>query len=141
VAARLSRRRLAWPRRPRDAVSVVTELWARIAARDWQGFGRLLADDVVLELPVSGELVRGRDHVVAVNAEYPDGWSIEVLRVVGAGDQAVSEVQVPMEGVGVFRAASFWTVRDGLVVHGREYWTGLGADEAPAWRAPYTERL
>ena len=124
-----------------DAVAVVTELWDRIAARDWPGFGRLLADDVVLELPASGEVVRGRANVVAVNAEYPDGWSVEVLRVVGAGDQVVSEVEVPLAEVGVFRAASFWTVREGLVVHGREYWTHLGADEAPAWREQYTERL
>lgn len=124
-----------------DATTVVTELWSRIAARDWQGLGRLLADDVVLELPASGELVRGRASVVAVNAEYPDGWSIEVLRVLGSGDEVVSEVEVPMTGVAVFRAASFWTVRDGLVVHGREYWTSLGADEAPAWRAQYAERL
>jgi ketosteroid isomerase-like protein len=124
-----------------DAAAVVTELWDRIAARDWLGFGRLLADDVVLELPTSGELVRGRANVVAVNAEYPEGWSVEVLRVVGAGDQVASEVEVPLAGVGVFRAASFWTVREGRVVHGREYWTLLGADEAPAWREQYTERL
>jgi len=124
-----------------DAVDVVTELWSRIAARDWHGFGRLLADDVVLELPVTGERIRGRADVVAVNAEYPEGWSIEVLRVVGAGDQVVSEVEVPLAGVAVFRAASFWTVRDGLVVHGREYWTSLRADEPPAWRERYAERL
>ena len=124
-----------------DAAAVVTELWDRIAARDWLGLGRLLADDVVLELPASGELVRGRANVVAVNAEYPEGWSIEVLNVVGAGDQVASEVEVPFAGVGVFRAASFWTVREGRVVHGREYWTLLGADDAPAWREQYTERL
>jgi ketosteroid isomerase-like protein len=123
-----------------DPTSVVTDLWSRISARDWAGLGRLLADDVVLELPASGELVRGRANVVAVNAHYPDGWSIEVLRIVGAGDQVVSEVEVPMLGVGVFRAASFWTVRDGVVVQAREYWTVLGADEAPAWREQYTER-
>ena len=122
-----------------DPVDVVRELWRRIADRDWDRFGRLLADDVVLELPASAERFRGRANVVAINAEYPEGWSVDVLRVVGAGDQAVSEVEVPMTGVGVFRAASFWTVRDGLVVHGREYWTGLGADEAPAWRAQYAE--
>jgi len=131
----------AWCTARVDPADVVTELWSRIAARDWPGLGRLLAEDVVLELPASGELVRGRSHVVAVNAEYPDGWSVEVLRVVGSGDQVVSEVEVPLDGVGVFRAASFWTVRGGLVVHGREYWTTVGGDEAPAWREQYAERL
>ena len=122
-----------------DPVAVVRELWRRIADRDWDGFGHLLADDVVLELPASGERFRGRADVVAVDAEHPEGWSVEVLRVVGAGDQVVSEVEVPMTGAGVFRAASSWTVRDGLVVHGREHWTGLGSDDAPAWRAQYAE--
>jgi ketosteroid isomerase-like protein len=53
----------------------------------------------------------------------------------------VSEVDVPHECVGVFRAASFWTVRNGLITSGREYWIGVGADEAPAWRAGYAERM
>lgn len=124
-----------------EPVEVVRELWERIGARDWAGLGELLAEDVVLEMPVSGERVRGRSHVVAVNAEYPDGWSIRVLRLVAQGPEVVSEVEVPMAGVGVFRAASFWTVADGRVVRAREYWTALGADEPPAWRSRYAERL
>lgn len=34
----------------------------------------------------------------------------------------------PHDSLGVFRAASFWAVRDGWVVRGAEYWTILGAD-------------
>lgn len=124
-----------------DAVDVVTALWDRVQARDWPGLGDLLAPDVVVEWPVSGELLRGRANVVAVNAEYPEGWSIRVLRVVADGPDAASEVEVPMEGVGVFRVASFWTVEQGRVTWAREYWTSPGADEAPAWRRPYVEDL
>jgi hypothetical protein len=43
--------------------------------------------------------------------------------------------------MGVFRVASFWTVRDGAIVAGREYWTGVGADPSPEWRAAYVERI
>ena len=39
-----------------DPVSVVTELWARIAARDWHAFGQLLADDVVFHYFGSSDL-------------------------------------------------------------------------------------
>ena len=38
-------------------------------------------------------------------------------------------------------AASFWTVRDGSIVSGREYWIGVGAEEPPVWRLPYVERV
>ena len=119
-----------------DPAEVVRTFWARMQARDWAGLGALLAEDVLVEWPASGERFRGRANVVAVNAEYPEGWSIRDLRVVGAGDTAVSEVAVPQGGV-EHRVASFWTVRDGLVVAAVEYWTAVGRDEAPAWRAPY----
>jgi ketosteroid isomerase-like protein len=121
-------------------VDVVRRLWAAIAARDWATTGALLHPDVIVEWPATGERMVGRENVVAVNAEYPEGWSIHVLRVVGDGNSVVSEVEVPHEGLGVFRAASFWTVRDGVITAGTEYWIGVGAEEPPAWRAPYTER-
>lgn len=116
----------------------VTALWDRMEARDWAGLGALLAEDVRVEWPHTGELFRGRATVVAVNAEYPEGWSIRVLRVVGDADTAVSEVAVPMDGVD-HRVVSFWTVRDGLVTAATEYWSVAGAEAAPAWRARYAQ--
>lgn len=124
-----------------EPAEVVREVWGRIDGRDWHGLAELLDDAVQVEWPVSGERISGSQNVVAVNAEYPEGWSIRVLRVVADGDQVVSEVEVPMENAGVFRVASFWTVRDGRVTHAREYWTSLGADQPPAWRSKYTTAL
>jgi ketosteroid isomerase-like protein len=121
-----------------DPADVVRTLWERIEARDWAGLGALLADDVRLEWPHTGERFRGRDSVVAVNAEYPEGWSVYVLRILAEDDTAVSEVSVPQAGV-EHRAVSFWTVRDGLVTEAREYWTTVGGDDPPAWRARYTD--
>jgi ketosteroid isomerase-like protein len=120
---------------------VVETLWERIQARDWQGVGDLLADDVVVDWPASAERIEGRENFVAINSEYPEGWTIRVLRIVAEDDDVVSEVEVPHEHMGVFRAASFWTVRDGKVVGGREYWTSLGAETPPEWRAGYIQRL
>lgn len=116
-------------------------LWDRMQARDWAGVGALLADDVTVDWPVSGERIRGRENYVRINAEYPEGWSISVLRIVASGDEVVSEVEVPHDSMGTHRVASFWRVRDGLITEGREYWTELGADPSPEWRAPYVERL
>lgn len=89
----------------------------------------------------AGSTARRSSRVVnaSVHSEYPEGWSIRVLRVVADGDQAVSEVEVPHVDLGLFHAASFWTVRDGRVVAGREYWTSPGADPRPEWRARYVE--
>lgn len=64
-----------------------------------------------------------------------------MLRVVASGDEVVSEVEVPHVSMGVFRAASFWTVHDAQIIRGREYWTSVGADPVPEWRAPYVDPL
>jgi ketosteroid isomerase-like protein len=120
---------------------IVRDLWARMQDRDWDGVGALLAEDAVVEWPVSGERIVGRANYVRINAEYPEGWSIRVLRVVAAGDQVVSEVEVPHATMGVHRVASFWTVREGRIVAGREYWSEVGADPAPEWRTALVERI
>ncbi len=122
-----------------EPLQVVEALWNRIQARDWEGVAELVEEDVVVEWPATGERMVGSGNYVAVNSEYPEGWAIRVLRIVAAGDEVVSEVEVPHEGVGVFRAASFWTVREGRIVRGTEYWTALGADPRPQWRAAFVE--
>ncbi|MFJ6630698.1 nuclear transport factor 2 family protein [Streptomyces sp. NPDC091376] len=120
---------------------IVRSLWDRMQERDWAGVGELLAGDVVVEWPVSGERIVGRDNYVSINAEYPEGWSIRVLRVVADGGTVVSEVEVPHEAMGVHRVASFWTVREGKIVEGREYWSELGSDPSPQWRAAYVQKV
>jgi ketosteroid isomerase-like protein len=124
-----------------EPAKTVHALWERIQDRDWTGVGALLAEDLVVEWPASAERIVGRANFLRVQSEYPEGWSIRVLRVLADGDQVVSEVEVPHEEMGLFRAASFWTVRDGLVTAGREYWTEPGTDPSPDWRRPYVERL
>ncbi len=124
-----------------EPTRVIEELWGRAQARDWARVGELVAEDAVVEWPASAERIVGRENYVAVNRQYPEGWEIRVLRIVASGDQVVSEVEVPHQEMGVFRAASFWTVTDGLITRGTEYWTSLGADEIPDWRRPYVEQV
>ncbi|AXO33765.1 nuclear transport factor 2 family protein [Micromonospora chalcea] len=124
-----------------ESEAVVRALWDRMQARDWAGVGELLADDVVVEWPASAERIVGRENYVKVNAEYPEGWSIRVLRVVASGETVVSEVEVPHEGMGVHRVASFWTVRDGRIADGREYWIALGQDPSPQWRSAWVQPM
>lgn len=124
-----------------DASTVIKELWARTQARDWAGVGELVADDAVVEWPVSAERIVGRDNYVAVNREYPEPWEIRVLRVTGSGDEAASEVEVAHGTMGLFRAASFWTVRDGKISSGTEYWTSPGSEQGLPGRAAYVEAM
>lgn len=120
---------------------VVRRYWARMQERDWAGVRALLADDVVLDYPHSGERFVGADAVLALNTQYPEGWSIEPVGVLAEGDRVFAEVEVPFEGVGVFAVASMWTVRDGLLVRGREYWILEAGEEPPAWRAKLAQRF
>jgi ketosteroid isomerase-like protein len=120
---------------------VVENLWACIQARYWAGVAELVAEDAVVEWPLTAERIVGRDNFVAVNREYPEGWSARVLRVVAEGDQVVSEVEVVHQEAGLFQAVSLWTVRDGRIVQGREYWTSPGSETRPQWREPYTEPM
>nr|WP_275942289.1 nuclear transport factor 2 family protein [Streptomyces spiramenti] len=115
-------------------------MWERMQRREWDGVAELLAEDVTVEWPVSREVFAGRENFVGVNREYPEGWSIRVLRVVAETGQVVSEVEVEQEGVGTFRAVSFWTVRGGVIAEGREYWTFPGSDPAPEWREKFRGR-
>jgi ketosteroid isomerase-like protein len=110
-------------------------------ARDWPGLGELLAEDIVVEWPVSGERIVGRANFLGVAADYPEGWSVRVLRIVADGDAVVSEVEIPHRTLGDHRVVSLWTVREGLVFAGREYWTASGSDPAPEWRSAYVQRM
>lgn len=123
-----------------DDVDVVRRYWDRIEARDWDGAGALLADDVEVEWPHTRERFHGRHNVVGYNREYPEGWSIEVLRVLDAGDAVVSEVRVPFRDEAVFSVASVFEVRDGLISRAVEYWVEDGQEEPPEWRRKFGER-
>ena len=105
-----------------DPGEVVAQLWRRIQARDWDAVGELLADDFVLEWPHELVRIRGRANFVDFNRSYPEGWSIEVLRIVSDGDRAVSEVRVPHATLGPYYALSFFEVEGGRLTRGREYW-------------------
>lgn len=123
---------------PTEAVAAY---WERMQARDWQGLRQVLADDVVVDWPASGERFVGGDNVVAVNREYPEGWSIRVLSILASADRVASEVEVPMEGGSTHRVASFWTIQDERIVAGVEYWVELGADEPGTERAHLSEPM
>jgi len=124
-----------------EAKELAGEFWRRIDARDWDGLGELLADDFVVEWPNARLRICGRTNFVGFNRTYPEGWSIEVLRIVADGQTVVSEVRVPHPEVGPHYALSFLEVEAGLAKRGREYWVEERPEARPPERARWLESM
>jgi GNAT superfamily N-acetyltransferase/ketosteroid isomerase-like protein len=127
---------ITYRRAPRTSpVDVVRELWARFQARDWAGARELVHDDLHIDWWASGEALTTGDAFIAVNAEYPEGWSIHPMHFAALDDgRVLSFVRVEHPPQGVFLVQSVVLVRDGRIAHGHELWSTCEAP--PAWRTP-----
>lgn len=105
-----------------DASDVVASYWAAIENRNWAALGRLLAADVVFEVPQSRERVRGRDACVRFNAEFPGDWHLRVERIV-ADDAAAASWIVFSLGDNSQPGISFFELdEDGLIRTITDFW-------------------
>jgi hypothetical protein len=104
-----------------DPESVLLQLWARIDQQDWDGMGALLDSGLRARYVHTGETFDAPG-LVRFNREYPGNWRATV-DLVGSGERAVSRTRVT-DGRQTFFAASFATVRAGLIVDLVEVWTG-----------------
>src|SRR5258705_13904498 len=122
------------------AAAVVREFWRLMASNDFDSVAAVLAPGFVLEWPQSRERIRGAERFARMNREYVahGPWRFNVLRVVGAESEAVSEVEVT-DGTQNAKAISFFTVQEGRIIRLVEYWPE--PSPAPANRAPLTEPL
>ncbi len=122
------------------AEAVVREFWRRMASNDFASVGDVLTDDFVLEWPQSNERIRGGENFARMNMEYPahGPWRFEILRIVAAGEEAVSDVRVT-DGVQAGRAISFFTLAQGRIGCIVEFWPERFA--APARRQHLTEPI
>ena len=112
--------------------ALVRALWAHVQARDWAAMRAAFADDVQTQWPVTGERFVGADMIVRVNAEYPEGWSIEVKEIDALADGRVhSVVEVP-HGEQRFFAHSRFTFAGTQIARLCEHWAV--AEAPPAWR-------
>ncbi len=117
---------------------IVESLWAAFDRFAFANVAPLLHDDFVCEWPQSGERIRGRDNFIAINQYYPGQWRITITRLVASGDQVVTEVDVT-DGTTLNHAVSFFTLRDGQIIHIREYWPD--PMEAQTWRTQWVEQM
>ena len=117
-----------------DPVQVVRQLWARLQSRDWAGARQLLHDDALVHWWATGETLSGGDAFIAVQAEYPEGWTIHVLQVAALQDGRVLSMARVDHPPGTYLVQSTLRVRDGRIAHGDELWATC--EPPPAWRTP-----
>jgi hypothetical protein len=94
--------------------------------------------DYILEMPQSGERIRGRDNMRAMQEHYPGPPTIRPRRVVGAGDVWVVEIRSDYGGR-IFHAVLVVEFRDGKIWRETRYYAE--PFEPPAWRASWVERM
>ncbi|HEV8516222.1 MAG TPA: nuclear transport factor 2 family protein [Candidatus Limnocylindrales bacterium] len=126
---------------------VVERFRQAVESGDMQELARvqreLLTDDFVQEWPQSGERIRGKANVIAINENYEQSTGTSpkmALRgISGAGDHWVVEGTIdygdgtPVSYVGIYE------VKDGKLTKATEYFAN--PFEAPEWRRQWVERI
>ena len=114
---------------------VVRGFFERMQARDWDGAGALLSDDIVIDFTETGERFEGGGFL-AMNRAYPEGWTIEVVEVLAVGSRVAAQVRVsqPPE---TFGCAGFYSVAGGEILAGVEHWVTERSGAPPDWRAEF----
>ena len=118
-----------WP-----SVRAVRALWAAFQARDWAAARALLRDDLQAVWWTSGERFDGADAFIAVQARYPEGWTLHLIEAERLEDGRVMSIVRVDHPPDSFFATSLFRVDDGLVTGIDEYWATLASP--PAWRHP-----
>jgi ketosteroid isomerase-like protein len=116
---------------------IVRRYFETMAARDWDAFGALLAEDVVYELPQTAERITGRDRLVQFNREYPGEWRIDVTRLIVDGETAAGTMNFTVgddEMVGLV----YLELIDGLISRVTDFWPE--PYDAPPGREHLTEQ-
>jgi GNAT superfamily N-acetyltransferase len=120
--------RLPWS----PSVQAVRAMWAALQARDWAAARARMHHQLQATWWTSGERFAGADGLVAVNARYPEGWTIHLVEVTRLEDGRVLSLTRIDHPPNVFFATSLFRVDDGLITAVDEYWATV--EPPPAWR-------
>lgn len=106
--------------------------------RDWEGFGTLLAEDMVYEMPQTRERIRGKSAFLQFNMEYPGDWHLQVRHVVADGRRAAALIDARV-GAEHQDACVWFEISDqGLISRITDYWPE--PYEPPSGREHLVER-
>jgi len=101
-------------------------------------------DDMVQEWPQSGERIRGRANIEAVNKNYPASTGttpkMELRRILKPGEAWIIEGTIDYgDGIPVSAVSIIETNADGKIVRQTDYFAN--PFEAPAWRSKWVEQM
>ena len=99
----------------------------------------LRAPDFVMEMPQSGERIRGRDAMREMQQAYPAPPDGRLRRIIGSGDLFVVEASSDYGDRGVFHVCMVVEFADGKIARETRYYAE--PFEAPEWRAKWSERM
>jgi hypothetical protein len=128
------------------------EMAARIRslyeAGDMEAFARatneMAADDMVQEWPQSGERIRGRANVAAVNENYPASTGTNpkssLRRILKPGEAWIIESTIDYgDRIPVSLVSIIETNDEGKIIRQTDYFAN--PFEAPAWRSQWVEKM
>ncbi len=95
-------------------------------------------EDYVMEMPQSGERIRGREKMREFQEAYPNPPNMRLRRVLVRDDLWVAEL-VSDYGGQVYDVALIIELRDGKMWRDTRYYAE--PFEAPEWRAQWVERM
>ena len=104
----------------------------------------MASEDMIQEWPQSGERIRGRDNVIAVNENYPAATGsapkLTLRRIVKPGEAWIAEATIDYgDGTPVSMVAILETGPDGKITRETDYFAN--PFEAPEWRRRWTEQM
>lgn len=111
----------------------VHAFWAALQARDWAAARACLQANLQATWWTSGERFTSADAFIAVQARYPEGWTIRLLEISPLQDGRVVALMRVDQPPHSFFATSFCRTDNGLITAVDEYWATLEAP--PAWRS------
>jgi hypothetical protein len=120
-----------------EAHRFLTELFSSLSAREEYELRH--QEDYVMEMPQSGEAIRGRENMRSFQEAYPTPPTIQLRRVLVRDELWVVEGINDYGGGQVFDVVLLIELRDGKMWRDRRYYAE--PFEAPEWRAQWVERM
>ena len=119
-----------------EAHRFLTELFSSLSAQEEYA---LRHQDYVMEMPQSGESIRGRENMRSFQEAYPTPPTIQLRRVLVRDGLWVVEGINDYGGGQVFDVVLLIELRYGKMWRDRRYYAE--PFEAPEWRAQWVERM
>jgi hypothetical protein len=99
----------------------IEQHWSLANARDWDGFARLLAPDLVYEVPQTRERIVSAAGYLDLFCTWPQPWRADVRQLLVDGDSAMCRIDF-VTGDETQTGISLFELKQGLITRVTDYW-------------------